>query len=53
MAPQPIELSMLTTKAFQKSLASFLTMPHKYFDFNVYKQANVNMATRAWASYII
>ena len=51
-ASPPDELCMLTRNCFQNSQTSFLTMPPKCFDFNVYKQTNVNIATRAWARYI-
>ena len=40
-ASLPDELSMLKRNCFQNSPTSFLTMPPKCFDFNVYKQTNV------------
>ena len=46
------EISMLTRNCLQNSQTSFLTMPPKCFDFTLYKQTNVNIATRAWASNI-
>ena len=39
------ELSMLTTNHFHNHTL-LLNMPPKYYDFNVYKQANVNIAIR-------
>ena len=51
-ATLPTELSMLTTKSLQKH-TWLLNMPPKCFEFNVYKQANVNIAIRSWANNTI
>ena len=50
-ATQPTELSIRTTNSFQKRhLTSEYAIP-KCIDFNVYKQANVNIVIRSWQNY--
>ena len=46
------ELSILTTKTFQNHTFP-LNMPPKCFDFNVYKQTNVNIVITFWQHYNI
>ena len=50
VAALPTELSMLKTNVYQNHI-SLLNMPSKRFDFNVYKQANVNIAIRFEEDY--
>ena len=50
LATLPTELYKLTTKSFQNNYW-LLNMLAYCFDFNVYKQANVNIVIRPWQHY--
>ena len=44
-------LYLPTTNRFQNSQTWLLNMPPEGFDFNVYKQTNVNITIRSWEKY--
>ena len=49
-ATLPSELYKMISNSF-KNYTCLLNMPASCFDFNVYKQANVNMVIRSWQHY--
>ena len=49
-ATPPSELYKMISNSFQ-NYTCLLNMPTYCFDFNVYKQANVNMVIRSWQHY--
>ena len=49
-AALPSELYNMISNSFQ-NYTWMLNMPAYCFDFNVYKQANVNMVIRSWQNY--
>ena len=51
VASLPAELYMLSKNCFQSGQPLSLTLPPKCFDFIAYKQIDVTMHIRAWASY--